>query len=57
MMVDSKIAVSPSISTGTSVRGLAAADGVSVRLVPNESGNWQMKPTFFSRSAIFTFWA
>ena len=57
MMVESKIRVSPSISTGTSARGLAAANGPSVRPVPKLSGSSAVKATPFSRRAIFTFWA
>jgi hypothetical protein len=55
--VDSKIRTSPSISTGTSARGLAAANGPSVRPVPKVSGSSAVKATPFSRRAIFTFWA
>jgi hypothetical protein len=53
--VDSNSVTSPSRSTGTSVRGLAAAKGPASRPVPKRSGSSAVNGTPFSRSAIVIF--
>lgn len=57
MIVDSNSVAAPSTSTGTSVRGLAAARGPSARPLPKSSGRSALNGTPFSRSAILIFWA
>ena len=57
MMVESKICASPSISAGTSLRGLAAANTPSALPEPSAGGVSTLKSRPFSRSAILTFWA
>ena len=57
MMVESKMRASPSISAGTSLRGLAAANAPSALPEPSAGGVSTLKSRPFSRSAILTFWA
>ena len=57
MIVESKMRASPSISAGTSLRGLAAANGPVAVPEPSAGGVSTSNATPFSRSAILTFWA
>ena len=57
MIVESKIRAAPSISAGTSLRGLAVANGPSALPVPIAPGVCLSKTRLFSRRAIFTFCA
>ncbi len=57
MMVELKMRTSPSISAGTSLRGLAAANLPSALPEPSAAGVSTVKSSPFSRSAILTFWA
>ena len=57
MIVESKMRASPSISAGTSLRGLAAANGPAAVPDPSAVGVSTSNATPFSRSAILTFWA
>jgi len=57
MIVESKMRASPSISVGTSLRGLAAAKAPPAVPVPSAAGVSTLKSSPFSRGAIFTFWA